>query len=79
MPTIQSLVTAQMQTVSCSEFADESREQLEARLQKLQRQLSLQAATEAAAGIGHYQWNRELDRLCERCGVLTVDQLLVTL
>jgi diguanylate cyclase (GGDEF)-like protein/PAS domain S-box-containing protein len=66
MPTIQSLVTAQMQTVSCSEFADESREQLEARLQKLQRQLSLQAATEAAAGIGHYQWNRELDRL-ESC------------
>ena len=33
---------------------------------KLQRQLSLQVATEAAARIGHYEWNRELDRL-ESC------------
>ena len=66
MPTIQSLVTAQMQSRPGSEFCGESREQLEARLITLMRRISLNAATERAARIGHYEWNREADRL-ESC------------
>jgi diguanylate cyclase (GGDEF)-like protein/PAS domain S-box-containing protein len=66
MPTIQSLVTAQLQMMPSSEFSDDSREQLEARLESLLRRLTLHAATERAARIGHYEWNRDLDRL-ESC------------
>jgi len=66
MPTIQSLVTAQLKSAAAPEIASESREQLEARLAELMRRLTLHSATERAARIGHYEWNRQLDRL-ESC------------
>ena len=84
MPTLQSLVTAKLQSIPSSEFAEDSREQLEARLETLLRQLRLHAATERAALIGHYEWNRELDRL-ESCSEeyaylfnMTVEEALET-
>jgi len=66
MPTIQSLVTAQLQSMPDSQYSNESREQLEGRLKELLRQLQLHAATERTARIGHYEWNRKRDRL-ESC------------
>ena len=46
MPTIQSLVTAELQAMPSSEFSGDSREQLEARLETLLRRLRLHAATD---------------------------------
>jgi diguanylate cyclase (GGDEF)-like protein/PAS domain S-box-containing protein len=84
MPTIQSLVTAELQAMPSSEFSEDSREQLEARLETLLRRLRLHAATERTALIGHYEWNRDLDCL-ESCSEeyaylfnMTVEEALET-
>ena len=66
MPKIESLVIAQPQNSSSSEFSDLTREQLEAELRELRRGEILLDATERAAGIGHYRWNFDLDQL-ESC------------
>ncbi len=66
MPTIQSLFSASLNSDPGPELAGESREQLEARLEELMRRLTLYSATERAARIGHYEWNRDADRL-ESC------------
>jgi len=66
MPPIQSLVTAQMQAVPNSEFSDLSHDELQARLERLMRRLTLYDATERVARIGHYEWSRVRGRL-ESC------------
>jgi diguanylate cyclase (GGDEF)-like protein/PAS domain S-box-containing protein len=66
MPTIDALAVAQTQNPSTSEFSGLTRAELEAELEKLRRRETLLDATEKAAGIGHYEWNYELDRL-ESC------------
>ena len=66
MPTIDALAVAQTQNPSTSEFSGLTRAELEAELEKLRRRETLLDATERAAGIGHYEWNYELDRL-ESC------------
>ena len=66
MPTIDALAVAQTQNPSASEFSSLTRAELEAELEKLRRREMLLDATERAAGIGHYEWDYELDRL-ESC------------
>jgi diguanylate cyclase (GGDEF)-like protein/PAS domain S-box-containing protein len=66
MPTIESFVIAPTQDYSESEFSGLTRQELEARLEKLSRREILLAATEQAARVGHYEWNSRLDRL-ESC------------
>lgn len=66
MPKIESLVIAQSQNTPSSEFSDLTREQLEVELKQLRRGEILLDATERAAGIGHYQWNYDQNRL-ESC------------
>ncbi len=83
MPTIDALAVAQTQNPSTSEFSGLTRAELEAELEKLRRRETLLDATERAAGIGHYEWNYELDRL-ESCSMeyanlynMTVEQVMV--
>ena len=83
MPTIDALAVAQTQDPSTSEFSGLTRAELEAELEKLRRRETLLDATERAAGIGHYEWNYELDRL-ESCSKeyanlynMTVEQAMV--
>ena len=66
MPTIQSLVTAQMQSTPGAESSSLSLDQLQQKLERLSRRLSLFEATERVTKIGHYEWNREHGRL-ESC------------
>jgi len=82
MPTIHSLVSAQSITTPGSEFSDYSRKQLKIELAALHQRLSMSDATERAAQIGHYEWNKEFDRL-ESCSEeyarlydMTVDEVL---
>ena len=53
-------------TLATAEPSGGSRDQLQVKLQDLERRLSVQAAIESAAGIGHYHWSRDYDRL-ESC------------
>ncbi len=82
MPTIDALAVAQTQIPSTSEFSSLTRAELEVELGKLRRRETLLDATERAAGIGHYEWNYELDRL-ESCSKeyanlykMTVDEVM---
>jgi len=59
MPTIQSLVTAQMQSTPGAESSSLSLDQLQQQLERLSRRLSLFEATERVTKIGHYEWSRE--------------------
>ena len=63
MPPIQSLVTAQVQSVPNPEFSGLSHDELQTRLEKLMRRLTLYDATERVARIGHYEWSRVRGRL----------------
>jgi len=63
MPTIQSLVKAQMQSTPSLESSDLSYDQLEEKLVSLSRRLTLFEATERIAKIGHYEWSRVHGRL----------------
>jgi diguanylate cyclase (GGDEF)-like protein/PAS domain S-box-containing protein len=82
MPTIQSLVTAQTQDTPTSEFSVYTREELEAKLENMYRQLTFLEATEQVANIGHYEWDIELGQLLScseqyaRLFNMTVEQVI---
>ena len=63
MPTIQSLVKAQMHSIPGSESSDLSHDQLQQKLEKISCRLALFDATERVARIGHYEWSRVHERL----------------
>ena len=82
MPTIQSLVSARSITTSDTEFSGFSREQLKTELVALHKRLKLSEATERAAQIGHYEWDKSADRL-QSCSeefaslyCMTIDEVL---
>jgi diguanylate cyclase (GGDEF)-like protein/PAS domain S-box-containing protein len=66
MSTNESLLAARSITSPDSEFSDYSREQLKTELVALHQRLSLSDATDRAEQIGHYEWNKDADRL-ETC------------
>ena len=66
MPKIESLVVARQQKTATNEFSNLTREELEVELGNLRRREALFDATEVVAGIGHYEWNYDCDRL-ESC------------
>jgi len=84
MPTIQSLVKAQMQSTPSSESSDLSHDQLQQKLESMSRRLALFDATERVARIGHYEWSRVHGRL-ESCSAeyaslfnMTVEETLAS-
>jgi diguanylate cyclase (GGDEF)-like protein/PAS domain S-box-containing protein len=66
MRTIQSLITAQLQSTPSAEYSGLSHTQLQEKLEQLLRRLTLFEATERVAKIGHYEWSRVHGRL-ESC------------